>query len=111
MGYFRLLDEQRLHQLQGDGFNPFGAGLVGKLLGLQVIQRIDAALVDDLEGALGLHKLHKAFQRIAQPLIGYRFDDVVEGSIADRLATGIHVAGGGDKNHRATGLFHRGFFH
>lgn len=60
--HFRLVDKPRLHLFEGNVLNALGVGLVGEIFGLQIIQHIDTVLVDGLEGASSMHKLHEPLQ-------------------------------------------------
>ncbi|MNR21302.1 hypothetical protein D3C85_1381960 [compost metagenome] len=48
---------------------------------------------------------HETFQRRPQALEKDRFDEVVKRAAAHGVAAGLHIAGGGDKNHRAFEAF------
>ena len=64
-------------------------------------RNIDVLLIDDFPFPLLIVKLDKALKRLAQPLPGDGLKDIVEGAVADGQAAGFHIAGGGDKDHRA----------
>ncbi len=46
-----------------------------------------------------LHQQHKAFQRGAQAVKKDRLEQIVQRAAAHRMATGLHIARGGNKDH------------
>ena len=103
-----LVVKQRLHPRQGIFLNALAAVVLAVVFRLKLIERIDVLLVDNLPDALLFGKLHKPLQRLAEPLPGDGFEDVVERAVADRLAAGVHIAGGSNKNDRAVGAGQHG---
>ena len=95
--------KQVLHQRQRFFLNPFAAAIGAKVFRLQLVQRIDVLLIDNLPLPLLVVKLNEALERLAQPFPGDRLQDVVEGPVANGQAAGFHVAGGGNKDNRAVG--------
>jgi predicted amidohydrolase YtcJ len=55
-------------------------------------------LVDDLYLLHGVDEAHKPLQRGVQALEKDRFNQVVKRAAAHGMATGLHIAGGGDEN-------------
>ena len=98
-----MVAKEILYPRQRIPLYAFAAVILTVVFRLQLIQGVHVLLIDNLPHPLLFSELHKALQRLAEPLPGDGFEDVVERAVADRQATGIHIAGGGDKDDRTVG--------
>ena len=95
-----MLGKQVFNPFQRLGFNALRRRRNGGFRGGQVKQAIQRMLVDHLHLLHGVDETHKPLQRGVQALEKDGLNQVVKRAAAHGVAARLHIAGGGDKDHR-----------